>query len=498
MIKYQGGTVTWYDELQPRANSEADIIVKAFAKPDIDIDIGGAPTEDGWTAFMYAEGQLLAREHYLEDIQEVLRDHSFRAEKLKRVIKDIILLKIRPVENDDKRAESDDSTSASNDEAPDKPAGGNGGITGRQYPPLLELLDDIDRRLGPGIATPNHVLTAAGNPTNCPATEPQEVYDPTPYPAPCPGNGGNGVRIFVADTGFVFPPEGSWPWLTGVTGDPDPQVSSGTISSGTISSYGGHGTFVAGVIRCLAPGAEIVVSSAADIAGSALESEFVPKLYEGFGYGADIFHVTVSCQTRCHFPLIAFEAWMEDLRQRKGVVCVAPAGNNANREPSWPAAFPGLIAVGALATDWRSRAYFSDFGGWVDVYAPGQSLVNAFPSGEFTCKVAPYCGQVRTFYGAAQWSGTSFSAPIVTGLIAGRMTRCGESAREAAAALLAKARTQTIPRVGPVLLPCCDDEEDKCHSGDCGSCRDGCGEPGRKPSCGCGGGCGSGCGRNRG
>ena len=67
--------------------------------------------------------------------------------------------------------------------------------------------------------------------------------------------------------------------------------------------------------------------------------------------------------------------------------------------------------------------------------------------------------QTRNFYSMAKWSGTSFSAPIVIGLIAARMSRTGENARQAAAAVLAEARSRAIPGVGPVVLPCCHDHD---------------------------------------
>jgi subtilisin family serine protease len=496
--------VAWYETLEDeKARYEAAIIVSAFAGRNI--DIGGVAAPGGGIDYMYDKDTILVREQYLggtggahgtqntenvrprRGVLDVLRDHGVGNFEVRQVVRGIVVIDVNP----DRRPEpGPGGTSGSNEDTPegngrnseesnDGSAGGDGGTAEGSGEPAegderdaLFLLERIEEEFGARIATLNHVVTAAGNPSGCPATEPQEVYEQEPYPPACPGEGGHGVRIYVADTGIVQDTVTRRPWLDRVTGDADPSVQ----ANGTILPYGGHGTFVAGVIRCLAPGADIVVRNVFDTAGSALEADFVPKLYEGFAFGADIFHVTVASLTKDKLPLMAFEAWMADLHQHKGVVCLVPAGNSESRLPHWPAAFPGLISVGALGPDWHSRAYFSNYGGWVDVYAPGQNLVNAFATGTFTCQIPPFDGETRKFSGLAQWSGTSFSTPIVTGLIAARMTRCGESAQEAAAALLAEARAQAIPAVGPVLLPACDDDE-PCHH--CG------GESGHSWHCGC-------------
>jgi len=476
----------WYSQLEAEgqleaeAVAEAKIIVDAFRAREI--EIGGFPDcaeEDddlhpGGIAFMYAQGQILAREQYLSGagwtpeppdrlsvsrprgILDILgEDRRVREIEITRVARDIVRLRLNP-----RRGRQ---------------------LRHRQQPDVLKLLERLDAELGPGIAAPDHVLTAAQHMTPCSATEPQQVY-PTagPYPAVC-RDGGARVRIFQADTGLVAGAAETFPWLAGVRGDPDPRESSGTILP-----YGGHGTFVAGVLRCMAPRAQVHVENIFATAGSALESEVAMRLHAAFGFGFEILHITASCHTRKNVPPLALEAFLELLRPYKGVVCVAEAGNNGTKRPAWPGAFPDVLSVGALATDWRSRADFSNYGGWVDVYAPGEKLINAIGSGTYTCQIPPDVGEVRTFSGLAQWSGTSFSAPIVTGLIAARMARRGESAREAAAALLAKART--IPGVGPVLLPCCGDEDEHCgHRGDGGRC--GCaGGCACGDVCGCGGG----------
>jgi hypothetical protein len=473
----------WYSALAPEAAAEAQIIVEAFGRRKIPIEIGGAADSaedddnmhpDG-IAFMYAKGRLLVRDQYLggaggplgpqpiqdatkrRGVLDILRENHVEQVEVTRIVRDIVLLRWDPY--------------------PGK------GIRRREPPDVPDLLKLIDEELGEGIATPDHPLTASQVMHPCSATEPQEVY-PTagPYPPLCRA-GGARVRIFVADTGLVKDWAKTYPWLAGVQGDVDPRDNPG----GAILPYGGHGTFVAGVLRAIAPEAQIRVANIFDTAGSALDSEVAQRLNAtAFRFGFEILHLTASCMTRKNIPLPALGTWLEQLRAYKGVVCVAPAGNNPTRRPSWPGAFPDVLSVGALATDCRHRADFSNYGGWVDVYAPGQNLINAFGNGTFTCQIPPHATLVRTFTGLAQWSGTSFSAPIVTGLIADRMAHCGESAREAAAALLAKARAQTSPGVGPVLLPCCDgDGHCRCGRG-CG-----CGGGG---GCGCDGGCGSGCG----
>ncbi len=494
----------WYSSLESpledEAVAEAKIIVDAFRGRDIPIEIGGSPDhaeEDddlhpGGIAFMYAKGHILAREQYLaaapwssepsdrlrvsrprgilEIIGEFLgRDDRVWEVEITRVVRDIVLLRLNPT-------------------------GGKEDTRERHHLDVLDIIERIDAELGPGIAAPDHVLTAAQHMTPCSATEPERVY-PTagPYPGIC-RDGGARVRIFQADTGLVDGAAETFPWLAGVHGDPDPRTDPG----GAILPYGGHGTFVAGVMRCMAPQAQIHVENIFDTGGSALESEVAQRLHAAFGFGFEIVHVTASCHSWKNIPPLGLEAWLEMLRPYKGVVCVAEAGNNRTKRPAWPGAFPDVLSVGALATDWRHRADFSNYGGWVDVYAPGEKLINAFGSGTYTCQVPPNTGEVRTFSGLAQWSGTSFSAPIVTGLIAARMARRGESAREAAAALLAKARAQTIPGVGPVLFPGCDGEErcDRC-GGDgrpSGGRPSGDGRCGGDCRCGGGGGCGGGCG----
>jgi hypothetical protein len=412
----------WRSSVIPKVADETDHIIRSFGQaPDGGKEIK-VVAADGGIGHMYAEGEILVREEHLESVLEILEpgaEHD--TGRIRRVIDGVSLLAL-----------------------------------GESQPLALDAIDTIDQQLGQGIATPNHVLTVAPEGTACPATEPQETYyDIEPFPSVRHDGGGAGVLVYMADTGLLRD-TATHSWLEGVrmakpVEDADPREPL-QGDPPQIPAYTGHGTFVAGVLRCVAPATEIIVENAFAIAGSELESDLVPRLDAALGLGPDIFHLSIACSSRNDLPLIAFQEWFRKVRQQ-GALCIAAAGNSGFDRKTWPAAFPGVIGVGALGGDWRGRATFSNFGPWVDVYAPGRDLINAYATGTYTCHVYPYATDKRQFYGMAKWSGTSFSTPIVTGLIASRMSRTGESARQAAAALLAEARAQAIPGVGPVLLP---------------------------------------------
>jgi subtilisin family serine protease len=86
----------------------------------------------------------------------------------------------------------------------------------------------------------------------------------------------------------------------------------------------------------------------------------------------------------------------------RGIVVVAAVGNSHDRgDPTpYPAAYPGVIGVGAINKD-GTRWSSSQVGSYVDIVAPGSSVVGAVP--------------VR---GHALLEGTSFATPFVSAAVA--------------------------------------------------------------------------------
>jgi subtilisin family serine protease len=113
--------------------------------------------------------------------------------------------------------------------------------------------------------------------------------------------------------------------------------------------------------------------------------------------------------------------------QGKGILVVAAAGNQPSTDPSYPAAFDGVLSVAAIDGSNDTLAKFSRHGPWVDIAAPGVGVLTlATPCSDGNCWVTP--------------DGTSFATPIVSAAAAlVWATNPGLSAAQVASRLMSTA-----------------------------------------------------------
>jgi len=182
----------------------------------------------------------------------------------------------------------------------------------------------------------------------------------------------------------------------------------GDACSLTGSKIHWHGTFVAGIIAAqagpdgiagVAPGIRLMDIRILDSKNLFYSTDW-PKFAEAVNYavdnGARIINLSVYSNGK---PPLEFERAIARAIDR-GVIVVGIAGNDGKATVSYPARYPGVLAVSATGQSDR-LASFSNYGSEVTIAAPGEKVTSLFPGGA-----------------AGTSSGTSFAAPHVAGALA--------------------------------------------------------------------------------
>jgi thermitase len=204
---------------------------------------------------------------------------------------------------------------------------------------------------------------------------------------------GSGVKVAVVDTGAAVGHQDlrrkvarSWDFVN---------------DDRTVKDRGGHGTHVAGIVAARTgnrkgiaggcPNCKLLIAKVFDGEGTGTVARVAQGITWSAKHGAEVINLSV-----VHPPHSTAENAIK-YATGEGAVVVAAAGNSNTNQPRYPAAYPNVIAVAATNRDDR-RAYFSNFGNWVDVAAPGVDILSTIPGGY------------------ASWDGTSLAAPHVSAL----------------------------------------------------------------------------------
>lgn len=232
------------------------------------------------------------------------------------------------------------------------------------------------------------------------------------------------------------------------TADIDPVNAINNLTGATapdryIDPAAGHGTFVAGMIRRVAPTAKVVMVRAIDSEGFASDAMVAAAICRAATYfgedGRGVVNLSIGGETVDNLIPPVIECALRRLPEQ--VVVVAAAGNEPTGVPVWPAASKRVISVAALDVDERP-ADWSNFGSTVDFSVCGEGLVSTFVPG-----IDPDGDEYGPDdYGI--WSGTSFAAPQVAAALAQRMA---DGSTAAAAVQSLRADGEYTPGRGYVL-----------------------------------------------
>ncbi|MEU5850530.1 type VII secretion-associated serine protease mycosin [Saccharopolyspora shandongensis] len=203
---------------------------------------------------------------------------------------------------------------------------------------------------------------------------------------------GQGVVVAVVDSGV----DPNSPQLAGSV------LAGKAVSGAADSDCSGQGTFVAGIIAAkqvhgigfagIAPEARILPVRVLDGQGNGDPA----ALAKGIRIAADSGARVINVSTTTSQPSADLESAVAYARSRDALV-VAAAKGGEDGSVTYPAAYPGVLAVGAVNETGQPGAY-AETGASVELVAPGEGVVSIGPGGA----------------GHWQGSGTAYATPFVS------------------------------------------------------------------------------------
>lgn len=189
--------------------------------------------------------------------------------------------------------------------------------------------------------------------------------------------------------------------FTGTNSDTG-EIGHGTHCTGTIAAVGNNGKGIAGVAWKNVNFASYKAMT--DTGGS------MNGIYGGLKDLTDTIRKQVSQDVQATVPVnmslggsyaSGYALEMINYALSKGVLPVVAMSNDGQSFPQYPAAFPGVLSVGATGGD-DKKTGFSTWGSWINVCAPGLDIISL---GHKSNNSYVYM------------SGTSMATPFVTGLV---------------------------------------------------------------------------------
>lgn len=210
--------------------------------------------------------------------------------------------------------------------------------------------------------------------------------------------------------GFVDDIHG-WNWGK-KSGAIDPEFH-GTHVAGTIAAVNNNGIGVGGIAGGNGTGNGVKIMSMQILSGGATEKSFVYAANNGavisqnsWGYSSPYYYDQSVLDAIDYFVA---EAGDYEGSPMKGGIVIFAAGNSNSDSEWYPGYHPSILSVASLGPEWK-RAYYSNYGTWVEVAAPGGD------QGDYGSKGGVLSTIPKDQY--AYMQGTSMACPHVSGIAA--------------------------------------------------------------------------------